>query len=168
MFELENTILDFHRNYGRFPQGREIRFPLDAWNNEMHMQVGDENASYDFLVTSNGPDGNRGSEDDMFLVHNMKEFDIKEKGAPKKKPSPSPEISIPAEGMEDLIADDASSQRTRAGTRAADDTDRVLEGKSDSAIPPKEIETYGDLGESKPQSGKEEVILTLDELEEKL
>ncbi len=74
MFKLENTIIAYRGKKGSYPIGHQVKHPKDAWGNSVYVKYFHKKG-YDFIVYSNGPDGKKGTNDDLLLVHG-KEADI--------------------------------------------------------------------------------------------
>lgn len=69
LIELENIVLAFRAENGRWPDPGEVKRPLDAWNNETYWMEGGPRNSYDLLVMSAGEDGQPGSGDELMVVY---------------------------------------------------------------------------------------------------
>jgi len=69
LIELENIVLAFRAENGRWPDPGEVKRPLDAWNNETYWMEGGLQNSYDLLLMSAGADGQPGSGDELMIVY---------------------------------------------------------------------------------------------------
>jgi len=68
IIELENRVLNFFKDIGRWPRPSEVKAVVDAWGRALYWVAGDETKNYDMLFISSGPDGIRGTGDELILV----------------------------------------------------------------------------------------------------
>lgn len=85
LIDLENLILSYKKETGKWPAPGMIAKPLDAWDNELYWIVAAPGKSYDLLIISAGPDFKPGTGDELIVVWVKRESEKKKKTGPDKK-----------------------------------------------------------------------------------
>lgn len=102
------TTIAYREAKGAYPSGHEVNQPKDAWGNQIYYEFFHDKKGYDFLIFSHGPDGKKGTSDDMIMVHAKDENDT---GA-NKIPSSGQDSLDQLEGLADAQKSKSSGEPT--------------------------------------------------------
>ncbi len=156
IIEIENRVLKFFKDMGRWPRPSEIKATVDAWGRALYWVAGDETKNYDMLFISSGPDGIRGTGDELIIVWSEEDL-----GGYKDKRT----------GKMVGQTHKAKKGKTTAGggTPAVITLDELAKQELAAGVPEDSVTTLEALRKNDPMHrGDGEVIMSLGEIKEKL
>jgi len=70
MFKVQNMVINYHERKGVYPNIGALKTPPDAWGSQLLLTVSeDERSTYEFIITSKGPDLRLKTDDDLYLLY---------------------------------------------------------------------------------------------------
>jgi len=162
LVELENALLSFRAESGEWPAPGQIHKPLDGWNNETYWIPGTPRTSYDLLVVSAGPDGKPGSGDELMIVWAEEDLGgYKDKKTGKmvgktKKTRKKKKRKKKKEAPRVMTLDELRASEKAAGTPLED------------IVSLEQLAAIGEKSKKAGQPRKGEMVMSLDEIREKL
>jgi hypothetical protein len=165
MFKVQNMVVNFKRRNGLYPKISALKTPPDAWGSPLILTISkDERDTYEFIITSKGPDSTLDTSDDLFLLYEGNRGGssaaTKIVDAVQKK---SPRVRYGRVEMSDLKGGNQSARKDRARKdRALRASGKASKGeKSSQGAAP-----TGTKGGAKPnkRTGQKEVVISLEDL----
>ncbi|VAX20009.1 hypothetical protein MNBD_NITROSPINAE01-651 [hydrothermal vent metagenome] len=157
IIELENRVLSFFKDIGRWPRQSEIKAIVDAWGRALYWVAGDETKNYDMLFISSGPDGIRGTGDELIIVWSEQDL-----GGYKDKVTGK---------MVGQTRKTKKRKMTAGGTPAVITLDELAKQELSAGVPKDSVTTLDALRKKEDANdsrGDGEVVMSLGEIKEKL
>ncbi len=160
LIKLQNAVIAFRRQTGKWPAPGQIKKPLDAWGRECYWVVGNAKQSFDILIVSGGPDMIPGTGDEVIVVWTQDDVGGYTDKTTGKKIGKVKKKRRPVKGKE--VNEGHASQAMSVADMMKQDKEAGYEEHETISL--NSLESIGNqsLKAGQPRSG--EMVLTLDEI----